>query len=79
MTKSNDTSGRTQRIINNASMGYQFIEEKKEEVRNKRVQIVITPSLYEKLEECVEKGIIKSKNDLFNQLAEKFVEKELNK
>lgn len=68
---------RTQRVVSNAAMGYQIIDEKKEEIRSKRIQVVIKPSLNEKLDECVRRGIIKSKNDLFNQLAEKFVEQEL--
>lgn len=72
--KSND--GRTQRIMGNAAMGYQIIDERKEEIRSKRIQIVIKPSVNEKLDEYAADGVIKSKNDLVNQLLEKFIEQQ---
>lgn len=70
------TDGRTQRVVGNAAMGYQIIDDRKEEIRNKRIQIVIKPSVNEKLDEYVDNGVIKSKNDLVNQLLEKFIEQQ---
>lgn len=45
----------------------------REEMRNKRVQFVIKPSVNEKLDELAKSGAIKSKNDLVNFLLESYI------
>lgn len=44
-----------------------------QEMRSKRVQIVIKPSVNEKLDELAKTGAIKSKNDLVNFLLESYI------
>ena len=58
--------------INNTQPTIYKIEEKpKEEIRNKRIQIVVKPSLKDKLDYLVEHGYIKSVNDFANFLFER--------
>lgn len=45
----------------------------KEETRSQRVQIVIKPSVNEKLDKLVKQKVIKSKNDLVNFLLENWL------
>ena len=47
---------------------------RQEEIRNKRLQIVVKPSVNEVLERLVKQKKIKSKNDLVNFLLEQFIE-----
>lgn len=70
------TEERTQRVVSNAAMGYQIIEERKREKRDKRINVVLKPSTNDKLDQYVEDGIIKSKNDLINQLLEIFIKEQ---
>ena len=44
-----------------------------QEMRSKRVQIVIKPSVNEKLNQLAKNGTIKSKNDLVNFLLERYI------
>ena len=44
-----------------------------QEMRSKRVQFVIKPSVNEKLDELAKNGAIKSKNDLVNFLLENYI------
>ena len=44
------------------------------EIRSKRMQIVVKPSTFTRLERLKQRGIIKSKNDLINNFLENFVQ-----
>ena len=44
-----------------------------QEMRSKRVQFVIKPSVNEKLDQLAQNGTIKSKNDLVNFLLESYI------
>lgn len=55
-----------------------LIRNQPKEIRNKRMQIVVKPSTFARLEQLKRTGIIRSKNDLINNFLEHFVQQYTN-
>ncbi len=61
---------------NPLTKGYQQMHKGKMETRSSKVNILIKPSTAQKLEDAVNNGTIKSRNDLINYLLEKYFEEQ---
>lgn len=68
----------SQPVTNTLTEGYQQVHKKNIETRSAKLNILVKPSTASKLQESVNKGKIRSRNDLINYLLEKYFEEEQN-